>query len=205
MIRQSLIEILGEVWPTIIISAVIIISMRITYIIKNKVKFVFYREFFSLIFIIYVLCLFYVVTFQDAMWSKSNFIPFKEMFRYSFGTRLFIKNVLGNIIMFIPYGFFVSYFLNLKKPLSNFILVLLVSCSIEVTQLIIGRVFDIDDIILNVLGGMIGFYVYKSLDFLNIHLPKVLKKPIIYNIVIILVAIVFALYMFNMIEIGGLR
>ena len=205
MIRQSLIEILGEVWPTIIISAVIIISMRITYIIKNKVKFVFYREFFSLIFIIYVLCLFYVVTFQDAMWSKSNFIPFKEMFRYSFGTRLFIKNVLGNIIMFIPYGFFVSYFLNLKKPLSNFILVLFVSCSIEVTQLIIGRVFDIDDIILNVLGGMIGFYVYKSLDFLNIHLPKVLKKPIIYNIAIILVAIVFALYMFNMIEIGGLR
>lgn len=205
MIRQSLIEILGEVWPTIIISAVIIISMRITYIIKNKVRFVFYREFFSLIFIIYVLCLFYVVTFQDAMWSKSNFIPFKEMFRYSFGTRLFIKNVLGNIIMFIPYGFFVSYFLNLKKPLSNFILVLLVSCSIEVTQLIIGRVFDIDDIILNVLGGMIGFYVYKSLDFLNIHLPKMLKKPIIYNIVIILIAIVFALYMFNMIEIGGLR
>lgn len=205
MIRQSLIEILGEVWPTIIISAVIIISMRITYIIKNKVRFVFYREFFSLIFIIYVLCLFYVVTFQDAMWSKSNFIPFKEMFRYSFGTRLFIKNVLGNIIMFIPYGFFVSYFLNLKKPLSNFILVLLISCSIEVTQLIIGRVFDIDDIILNVLGGMIGFYIYKSLDFLNIHLPKMLKKPIIYNIVIILIAIVFALYMFNMIEIGGLR
>jgi len=205
MIRQSLLEIFGEVWPTIMISAVIIVSMRVTYIIKNKVRFVFYREFFSLIFVMYVLCLFYVVTFQDAMWSKSNFIPFKEMFRYSIGSRLFIKNVLGNIIMFIPYGFFVSYFLNLKKPLSNFLLVLLVSSSIEFTQLIIGRVFDIDDIILNVLGGIIGFYVYKSLDFLNIHLPKILKKPIIYNIVIILIAVVFALYMFNIIEIGGTK
>ena len=203
MLRQSLIEILGEVWPTIMISSVIIISMRITYIIKNKQRFVFYREFFSFVFVIYVLCLFYVVTFQDAMWSKSNFIPFREMFRYSVGTRLFIKNVLGNIVMFIPYGFFVSYFLNLKKPISNFLLVLLVSSSIEVIQLIIGRVFDIDDIILNSLGGMIGFYIYRSLDFLNIHLPKLLKKPIIYNIIIILVAVLFALYMFNMIEIGG--
>ena len=203
MLRESLLEILGEVWPMIIISSVIIISMRITYIIKNKIRFVFYREFFSFVFIIYVLCLFYVVTFQDAMWSKSNIIPFKEMFRYSLGSKLFIKNVLGNIIMFIPYGFFVSYFLNLKKPISNFLLVLLVSSSIEVTQLVIGRVFDIDDIILNVLGGLIGFYIYKSLDFLNIHLPKVLKKPIIYNIIIILITVLFALYMFNMIEIGG--
>ncbi len=203
MIRQSILEILGEVWPTIIISSVIIISMRITYIFKNKDKFVLYRELLSFIFVVYVLCLFYVVTFQDVGWSTSNYILFKEMFRYSLGSRLFIKNVLGNIIMFIPYGFFVSYFLNLKKPLSGCLLVMLVSVSIEVTQLIIGRVFDIDDIILNSLGGMIGFYAYRSLDFINTHLPNVLKKPIIYNIIIIGLAVLFALYMLNMIELGG--
>lgn len=203
MLRQSLLEILGEVWPTIIISSVIIISMRITHLIKTKEKFVLYRELLSFIFVIYVLCLFYVVTFQDVGWSTSNYIPFKEMFRYSFGSRLFIKNVLGNIIMFIPYGFFVSYFLNLKKPLSGYLLVTLVSVSIEITQLVIGRVFDIDDIILNSLGGMIGFYAYRSLDFINTHLPNILKKPIIYNIMIIILAILFALYMLNMIELGG--
>lgn len=199
MIRQSLLEILGEVWPTILISSVIIVSMRITYIIKNKKEFILYNELLSFSFVIYVLCLFYVVTFQDVGWSTSNYIPFKEMFRYSLGSRLFIKNVLGNIIMFIPYGFFVSYYLDLKKSKLCFLLVLLVSLSIEGTQLIIGRVFDIDDILLNIVGGMIGFFVYRSLDIFNQHLPEVLKKPIIYNIVIILLASLFALYMFNMI------
>ena len=109
LIRSSILEILGEVWPTILISSVIAISMRLVYLIKNKQKIILYRELLALIFIIYVLCLFYVVTFQDVGWSSSNFVPFKEMFRYSFGSKLFIKNVLGNIIMFIPYGFFVSY------------------------------------------------------------------------------------------------
>ena len=202
MIRSSILEILGEVWPTILISSVIAISMRLVYLIKNKQKIILYREMLSLIFIIYVLCLFYVVTFGDVGWSNSNFIPFKEMFRYSFGSNLFIKNVLGNIIMFVPYGFFVSYYLDLKKPLSAFLLVLLVSTSIETTQLLIGRVFDIDDIILNIVGGMIGFAIYKLLDLINDHLPSVLKNPIVYNIIIVLCAIFMAMYMFNLIELG---
>ena len=100
LIRQSILEILGEVWPTILICSVIAITMRITYIFKNKKEFIFYKELLSFTFLIYVLCLFYVVTFQDVGWSSSNFIPFKEMFRYNIGSRLFIKNVLGNIIMF---------------------------------------------------------------------------------------------------------
>ena len=202
LIRSSILEILGEVWPTILISSVIAISMRLVYLIKNKQKIIFYKELLSLIFIIYVLCLFYVVTFQDVGWSSSNFVPFKEMFRYSFGSKLFIKNVLGNIIMFIPYGFFVSYYLKLKKPLSAFLLILLVSASIETTQLLIGRVFDIDDIILNIIGGILGFLIYKFLDLINVHLPEMLKNPIVYNIIIVLCAIFMAMYMFNLIELG---
>lgn len=202
MIRQSLIEILGEVWPTILISSVIAISMRLVYLIKNKQKIILYKELLALTFIIYALCLFYVVTFGDVSWSTSNLIPFKEMLRYSFGSNLFIKNVLGNIIMFIPYGFFVSYYLNLKKPLSAFLLVLLVSLSIETTQLLIGRVFDIDDIILNTIGGILGFFVYKLIFIINNHLPKVLKNPIVYNIIIVLFAILMAMYMFNLIKLG---
>ncbi len=202
LIRQSIIEILGQTWPTILISSVIAISMRLVYLIKNKQKIIFYKELLTLIFIIYVLCLFYVVTFGDVSWSNSNFIPFKEMFRYSFGSNLFIKNVLGNIIMFIPYGFFISYYLKLKKPLSAFLLILLVSASIETTQLLIGRVFDIDDITLNVIGGMLGFLIYKLIDLINDHLPPVLKNPIVYNIIILLCTALMALYMFNLIEVG---
>ena len=120
MIRKSLLEILGEVWPTILISSVIAISMRLVYLIKNKQKIVFYRELLALIFIIYVLCLFYVVTFQDVGWSSSNFIPFKEMFRYNFGSNLFIKNVLGNIILFFAIWFLRFLLFRFKKAIFCF-------------------------------------------------------------------------------------
>lgn len=202
MIRQSIIDILGEVWPTILISSVIIISMRMTYLLKNKKELVLYRELFSFFFIIYVLCLFYVVTFQDVGWGRSNYIPFKEMFRYNIGSRLFIKNVIGNIILFLPYGFFASYYLDLKNKRSIILLSLLVSLSIETTQQVIGRVFDIDDIILNCFGGLIGFYIYRSLDFINNHMPKILKNEVVYNLIIIMIMTVFFLYMFNFVEIG---
>ena len=141
-------------------------------------------------FIMYVIALFEVVTFQDVSWSSSNFIPFKEMLRYEFGTKLFFKNVVGNMIMFIPFGFFTSYFLKLKKIYSVFILTLLTSITIETTQLLIGRVFDIDDILLNILGGLIGYFIFKI-----IYKIKFLKKESIYNIIISVILILIVLYL----------
>lgn len=115
MFRTTFLSIFSETWPMILICSVIIVSMRIVWIIKEKKEIIFYKELLGLCFIIYVMCLFYVVTFQDVSWSTSNFVPFKEMFRYQIGSTLFFKNVLGNMIMFMPYGFFVSYFLKLKS------------------------------------------------------------------------------------------
>ena len=82
------------------------------------------------------------------------------------------------------------------------LMALLVSISIEIIQLVIGRVFDIDDIILNTIGGIIGFYLYISLDFINDHLPRILKNQIVYNILIIIFVILSLLYMFNLIQLG---
>ena len=115
MFRQTFLDILSNSWPMIFICSVIIVSMRTVWIIKEKKEVIFYKEILGLCFIIYVMCLFYVVTFQDVSWSTSNFIPFKEMFRYSIGSKLFFKNVLGNMIMFIKtekadFYFFASSF-----------------------------------------------------------------------------------------------
>ena len=202
MIRDTVLEIFGATWPTIIISLVILVSMRIVYLIKYNKKIVLYEELITLLFIIYVLCLFYVVTFQDVSWSTSNFTPFSEMFRYEIGSRLFIKNVLGNVILFLPYGFFAAYYLKLKKPWSILGLSILVSLTIETTQLLIGRVFDIDDIILNTIGGLFGFYIYHVLSKINSHLPEILKKPIIYNIIVICLLVLVIVYLVGFIEIG---
>ena len=185
MLQETILNIFENSWPMIFIFSMIVISMRITDIVKNDRKVVFYKEISGLLFIVYILCLFHVVTFQDVTWSSSNFIPFKEMLRYRFASSLFFRNVLGNMLMFIPFGFFVSYFLKLKKPYSILLLSLLISSTIETTQLLIGRVFDVDDIILNVVGGVVGFAVYKLFSILKEHLPAFLKKDMIYNIIML--------------------
>ena len=195
MFRGTIVEIFNNVWPLLVLVTVIIVSLRVAYIVKYRPNFVFYKDMLYFAFILYILCLFYVVTFQDVNWSSSNYIPFKEMFRYNFGSRMFFKNVIGNMIMFMPYGFFIAYFLKLRKARHLTLLALLVSVTIETTQLIIGRVFDVDDIMLNVVGALIGFYIFKAIYAIKNHLPDFLKKNIIYNILMIVIILLMIIYM----------
>lgn len=177
-------------WPMVLISTIIIVSCRVAYLLKNHSKFVLYKDLLMLCFIIYVLCLFQVVTFQDTVsWSSNNFIPFKEMFRYDFGSRLFIKNVVGNMLLFLPFGFFVSYYLKCVKIWIPLILTAIASCSIETVQMIIGRVFDVDDILLNLVGGSLGFLCYYGLSKVAEKLPDVLKSEKFLNIIAIVLLI----------------
>ena len=112
-------NILANTWPMILIITIILSSLRIAYLLKYHEKFKFYEEMLKLGFIIYIMSLFYVVTFQDVSWSTSNFIPFKEVFRYQIFSERFFRNVVGNLIMFMPYGFFVSYFLGIIGKLKD--------------------------------------------------------------------------------------
>lgn len=202
MIRHTILNIALKVWPTIFLSIVILVSTRLVYLLKNNKKIILYKELLTLLFVIYVLCLFYIVTFQDVSFNNSNFVLFREMFRYDFGSRLFIKNVIGNVILFLPYGFFMTYYLKLDRLKSILGLSLLISLTIESTQLMIGRVFDIDDIVLNVIGGIVGFYIYKLMEKINVRLPLVLKKPIIYNIIMVFLLTLFLVYLIGIIDIG---
>ncbi|MDU4749176.1 MAG: VanZ family protein [Pantoea sp.] len=84
---------------------------------------------------------------------------------------LMLKNILGNILLFLPFGLITPYiFKKLKNLKSMLITSLIISCSIETIQLIEyilsisenTRITDINDIILNVLGSFIGFYILKK-------------------------------------------
>ena len=186
MIRQTVISIFDNIWPMLLIFSVIIISIRLCYLNEKKERFVFYKEAFGLLFCLYIMILFYVVTFQDVSWSTSNFIPFKEMFRYSIGSPLFYRNVIGNMLMFLPYGFFLSKFISIHKVQRIVFLSFIASTSIEITQLLIGRVFDVDDILLNILGGVVGFFLYRFVLFVKENLPNALKKETFYNIIMVI-------------------
>lgn len=71
-------------------------------------------------------------------------------------------NLLGNILLFIPIGFLLP---KLWKTMRNFfifiIFVLLLILLVELTQLftLLGS-FDVDDIILNLTGMIIGYLIW---------------------------------------------
>lgn len=198
MFRETILDIFGGVWPMLIIICTILVTLRISYLMIEKKSFVFYKEVFILLFIIYIMSLFHTVTFQDVNWSTSNFIPFKEMFRYKFGSRLFLRNVVGNVLMFLPYGFFLHYFIRKCNAKLSFFLITILSFTIEITQLCIGRVFDVDDIVLNILGGMIGYYLFHYLNDIREKFPGILKKNWFYNIIVVIFLIFMLLYLMGM-------
>lgn len=193
MIKDTVTDIFEYIWPMIVIVVTIIASIRIMYLINTKKNFKLYEELVGLSFIIYILSLFYLVTFQDVNYGTSNFTPFKEMLRYDIGSSLFFKNVLGNILLFIPLGFYAGYYTKSKNIIPMFIIVAISSTTIEFTQLNIGRTFDIDDIILNVTGGILGFLLYKF----GGHLPKFTRKTWFLNLITILLLGLFLAYLLN--------
>lgn len=180
-------EVLTLTWPMLFISLVLITTLRITYLIKNQSNFVLYEEILLLSFMLYILVLFQLVTAQDlnSFQGRNNLVPFAEMFRYSIGSRLFFKNIIGNVLMFMPYGFFASFYLKLKKPLKAIIISFVASLAIETTQYMIGRVFDVDDILLNVVGGLLGFVIYLIFDKLG-ETFKIFRSKFVINVLTLL-------------------
>jgi len=192
-------NIFHNVWPMLFIFTIIIVSIRLVYIFYNKEKFVFYKELLMFCFIIYILLLYYIVTFQDSNYGTNNYIPFKEIFRYKITSKLFIKNVLGNILLFVPFGIFASHYVKNKKVYITLILTLIVSFSIEFTQSIIGRTADVDDIILNLFGGLLGYMLYREFNTITNKLPKFMKTEIfldLFSLFLILV-LVFLSFKYN--------
>lgn len=72
-------------------------------------------------------------------------------------------HLMGNVMAFIPLGMFIPMLMG-NKLLSGanvFLSSLILSLGYEVTQLLTGMgIFDVDDLMLNTLGGMIGYILF---------------------------------------------
>ncbi|PEE78059.1 hypothetical protein COM81_03485 [Priestia megaterium] len=97
-----------------------------------------------------------------------NLVPFYTiadlLFHQSFSD--FIVNNVGNILLFVPFGFLLSIkFKNINSVPKGFLIGMMCSISIEVVQLFMpNRCTDIDDVILNTLGTGIGYSVFKKIN-----------------------------------------
>lgn len=190
--------IINDIWPMLLIFIVVLSTIRINYILEKSEKFILYKEFFSLLFVIYILLLFGLVTNTDVQGISNNFIPFKEILRYDFGSRFFYWNVVGNILIFIPFGFFVSLYLDSQKMTRPLIITFITSLTIELVQMFIGRSFDVDDILLNCVGGIVGFLLYIALTAIKRHLPKFLQRDAVYNVLTGILIIIIIFYIFKL-------
>lgn len=106
-----------------------------------------------------------------------NLTPFQEISREWNSLSLHRPgaaiHLVGNVLAFIPLGVFIPVLTGNKlfSGVKVFMLSLLLSLSYEVTQLLTGMgVFDVDDLMLNTLGGFIGYIVFT----IAIGLKKVL-------------------------------
>ena len=194
VVKNIILDMWPSIWPMLVFISIVAISVRGAYLFRGSKKFILHKEFLALVFILYVLCLYYILTYNDTSVRGVNFVPFKEMFRYTFGSYKFMKNIVGNILLFVPFGFFASHYIDTKKVSTPVIVALIVSFSAEAIQYYTGRVFDIDDVILNVFGGFLGFLLYVALAAIKNRLPNFMKSDSFINFMVIVIVVLIILF-----------
>ncbi|HEY5583438.1 MAG TPA: VanZ family protein [Ruminiclostridium sp.] len=156
---------------------------------KNNKQIDLKRELIINIFAVYVFSYIGITLFPITIfWVKQQYfmkptiqlIPFKPIFDAVLShvpIRLIVINTFGNIILTIPFGVFLTLLWNQKfKKISTVtVFGLVVSLLTEILQYIQGillpsiqtRQSDVNDIILNVIGVLIGYLIFKALYILN--------------------------------------
>lgn len=148
---------------------------------------------FKIILIIYFLLLSRLILFRYPLYTlimsaqsdshlipaSINLTPFKTIFIYLKGApylNIALKNLIGNIVIFFPFGFLVPL---MTDRVNSYIKIALCSAGLsllfESAQLIL-RVgsFDVDDLLLNTLGGILGYMILKLIK--KIRIKKFVKK-----------------------------
>ena len=189
---------INHMWPMLVIFLVVIAAVRIAAVKSNNERLVFYKEFGNLLFIIYIFLLYELLTRTELnSLSGYNLVPFTEIFRYRIGSEQFYFNVIGNIAIFIPFGYFISTYIKPKRILPILLVSLVSSATVEFVQLCIGRSFDVDDILLNAVGAIIGFLCYVALNAIKKYLPSIFDNEIFYNIISFLILIFMVIYLLS--------
>ncbi len=132
------------------------------------------RIIFIIIFVIYIIALCYFLFFAESMgrttrgdeyhYNLQPLFEIKRIWRSShiLGMKYVILNFAGNVIAFIPFGYLLPKMVKKKPRLFHTVLFSFeFSLLVELTQLI-SRTgsFDVDDLILNTFGGLIGYILY---------------------------------------------
>jgi glycopeptide antibiotics resistance protein len=150
---------------------------------NKKEKFSFFKEFTINIFGFYILFLIYATLLPRFTTGSNvsnlniyqrfniNLIPFNDFIKGNYtNVNLIRHNLIGNILLLAPFIFYLCLTKESIRSLKTIVKIsFLISLSIEIFQLIINllgisgylRAVDVDDLILNTLGGIITYFIFK--------------------------------------------
>ncbi len=143
-----------------------------------------------IIFMVYVVLLFKIVLFKYVsipyLWSNGivkdfrgfNINPIysiRDLMRGYVGTSNFIKNIAGNIGIFIPFGLIVPLMFDCVRKRSVVFAGFILSVVFETVQYILALgITDIEDVIYNTLGAAIGIGMYAVIS--SLYRKEIAKK-----------------------------
>ena len=149
-----------------------------------------------ILFVLYLNAMFIIVGVPDVSniwWHPTfNIIPFSDFSP---------SNIVGmflNIALFIPFGGFITlYFKEFQKWYKVTVTGFLMSLLIEILQLATYRATDIDDLIMNTLGTIVGYGIAKTILKNSLEQEsKGDKKKLLGMVLLTLMTIIFFRYPF---------
>lgn len=110
---------------------------------------------------------------RDYAYNLELFKEIKRFYTYreQVGMKAFFLNVMGNVVAFMPCGFFLPIVSRRGRKARNAVLLCFaLSLSVETAQLVwkVGS-FDVDDLLLNTLGGALGYAVNRMVQRIRIR------------------------------------
>lgn len=142
------------------------------------------------LFYLYIILLSYFLFFSERYGRENTFqeyrynlILFKEikrfiLYRQQLGYETFIVNIVGNVIAFAPFGFLLPLLeKRYRKIIYTTFLCLLFSLCVELVQMYLRvGIFDVDDIMMNTVGAILGYLCYLVLERFQRKMQRKRKK-----------------------------
>lgn len=127
-----------------------------------------------LLFIVYIILLSYFLFFSEEYGRtgqstdyRYNLHLFQEIkrfiiYRKELGFKSFLVNIVGNVLAFAPFGFVLPIISpNNRKFINVLILSFELTLGVELMQLLLKvGIFDVDDIFMNTIGGVLGYILF---------------------------------------------
>lgn len=137
-----------------------------------------------LTFVLYVAALVYILfggirglwddlSIWEYAYYNTNLVPFRTIITYinaithhTMNLDIPIKNLGGNLVLFLPMGFYLPFIFKKNRRLQNTLFhIFIMLCLVEIIQLCTKQgSFDVDDFILNMLGALIGYRIWNKIN-----------------------------------------